>query len=130
MAKDPEQDERVARLVHALDAFPGVESYSSCGGHPPPLEESQCPANEFFVCFDVGREERGWRALEFIAWAAAEAADGAKEIATSGTPSARVITWVKSDEPGVGTVSFELSGTDFHPDEVAILLEALTMTGD
>jgi len=73
MAHDRGPEERVARLVRALDELPGVETYSSCGGHPTPLEDSQCPENEFFVCFNVTRDEPGWRALEYIAWAAAEA---------------------------------------------------------
>ncbi len=61
-------DPLIQRLVDALNAFDGVQTHGSCGGHPEPLKGGQWPAGAWYVKFRVDKTERGWRALEFLAW--------------------------------------------------------------
>jgi hypothetical protein len=53
--------------VEALNAFKGVTTVGSCGGHPDP-GRGQKPAGEWTVSFRLTPDEHGWRALEFLAW--------------------------------------------------------------
>jgi len=39
----PEIDAKIRRLVDALNAFGGIATLGSCGGHPEPLKEGQWP---------------------------------------------------------------------------------------
>jgi hypothetical protein len=64
----PEIDAKIKRLVDALNAFDGVATLGSCGGHPEPLEGGQWPEGSWYVTFRLRHDSHGWRALEFLAW--------------------------------------------------------------
>ena len=64
----PSIDPAIGRLVNALNAFEGIETIGSCGGHPEPLKGGQWPAGTWYVKFCVDKNAHGWRALEFLAW--------------------------------------------------------------
>jgi hypothetical protein len=64
----PPIDASILQLVEALNAFAGVHTIGSCGGHPEPLKGGQWPAGSWYVKFRVEQSEPGWRALEFLAW--------------------------------------------------------------
>ena len=64
----PEIDAKIRELVDALNAFDGVATLGSCGGHPEPLKGGQWPEGSWYVTFRVSRDTHGWRALEFLAW--------------------------------------------------------------
>jgi hypothetical protein len=63
-----ELDENIVLLVRALNAFPGIATIGSCGGHENP-SEIQRPAGEWFVTFRVTHTQGGWKSLEYIAGA-------------------------------------------------------------
>ncbi|MBA2449675.1 MAG: hypothetical protein H0V51_16765 [Chloroflexi bacterium] len=64
-----EIDTSILPLVDALNAFDGISTIGSCGGHPEPLNNpSQWPEGSWYVKFDVARTVAGWRVLEFLAW--------------------------------------------------------------
>jgi hypothetical protein len=64
----PEIDAKIKRLVDALNAFEGVATLGSCGGHPEPLKGGQWPEGSWYVTFKLRHDTHGWRALEFLAW--------------------------------------------------------------
>ena len=70
---EEELDEPIVPLVEALNRIPGVITFSSCGGHDDWRERCACavPADQFWVSFDIEPTQRGWKALELIAWAVA-----------------------------------------------------------
>ena len=68
-------DKNIQRLVTELNAFPGVVTFSSCGGHPAPSIHSQRPEGEFEVSFNVYPLRGGWRSLELITSAVSECAE-------------------------------------------------------
>jgi hypothetical protein len=57
----------VPALCGALNAFPGVRTTGSCGGHanPQPYQE---PEGAFPITFRVTPDTSGWAALEFLAY--------------------------------------------------------------
>jgi hypothetical protein len=59
-------DSNIVTLVRALNAFPGITTIGSCGGHDNPTGV-QRSAGEWFVTFRVAHTKGGWRALEYIA---------------------------------------------------------------
>jgi hypothetical protein len=61
-------DASIRQLVDALNAFRGIRTIGSCGGHPEPVTGGQWPAGAWYVKFRVDQDEAGWRALEFLAW--------------------------------------------------------------
>jgi hypothetical protein len=65
---DAEIDPKIRLLVDALNAFYGVATIGSCGGHAEPLKGGQWPDGSWYVTFEVRRNTHGWRALEFLAW--------------------------------------------------------------
>ncbi len=60
-------DGNIQQLVSELNSFPGVATFSSCGGHPNPSTQSQRSAGEFEVGFNIYPLHGGWRSLELIA---------------------------------------------------------------
>jgi hypothetical protein len=62
-----ELDPNIVALVKALNAFKGVRTVSSCGGHSDP-GPGQSPSGEWSVIFKVAKDEHGWRALEYLAF--------------------------------------------------------------
>jgi len=107
-------DPTVRRLVDQLNAFPGVVTFSSCGGHREPLTPSQRPLGEFEVNFNVYPLLGGWRSLELIASALVESED---------RNSLKLTLW----SVGGGTsVNFELEGRRHaDPDALATVLSQM-----
>src|SRR3954465_825727 len=60
-------DPNIVALVEALNAFKGISTVGSCGGHPDP-GPGQKPAGEWTVSFKLAPNDNGWGALEFLAW--------------------------------------------------------------
>lgn len=60
-------DPHILPLVEAPNAFQGIHTIGSCGGHKDP-GPAQWPAGTWYVNFLVDRTDAGWFALEFIAW--------------------------------------------------------------
>src|SRR3712207_5757710 len=60
-------DRNIVSLVQELNAFVGIETMGSCGGHRHPTP-AQWAAGSFYVKFRVAHTEEGWRALEFLTW--------------------------------------------------------------
>lgn len=58
-------DDRVARLVVALNELPDVCTLSSCGGHEDP-GRGQVGAGEFIVELDIEKTRAGWHGVEMI----------------------------------------------------------------
>ena len=71
-------DRNIQRLVTELNAFPGVATFSSCGGHPDPSTQSQRSAGEFEVSFNIYPLHGGWRSLELIASVVSECVEHGK----------------------------------------------------
>lgn len=86
-------DPGVRKLVAAMNALPGVWTYSSCEGHAHP-RLGQHSKGEFGVTFDVSQSYRGWRALDVLSRAAMSMAPDRVEI----------IAWDN------GYLSFEIHG--------------------
>lgn len=63
-----ELDPNITDLVRILNSFPGIETVGSCGGHPEP-KKGGWPAGSWYVKFRVARNDHGWFAPEFLAWA-------------------------------------------------------------
>ena len=61
-------DASIQYLADAPNAFRGMRTIGSCGGHPQPLTGGRWPAGAWYVEFRVGTDEAGWRALELLAW--------------------------------------------------------------
>ena len=102
-------DANVASLVDAMNRFAGLRTFSSCGGHPPPLSISQAPEGHFWVCFDIDPDARGWLSLQKLAWVVADLEEVTIKI------------WLSGDTPD--TIAFELSGIG-DPANLAALIEA------
>lgn len=85
-------------VCEALNALPGVHTFSSCEGHENP-EGCQAPDGEFFVCFWVDYKAKSWKSLERIADAVEEAREADFDVV--------LIPW--SD----GGLNFQLEG--LHP---------------
>jgi hypothetical protein len=112
-------DHNIVSLVVELNSFPGISTFSSCGGHLHPTALSQCPEGVFQINFNVYPLHGGWRSLELIASAVSESADHGK---------LSITLWSMG---GGGSVCFELSGCDHaDPDRLAEFLTQLRLTYD
>lgn len=101
-------DERVRKLVRAMNRVPGVYTFSSCGGHPEP-RAGQSSEGEFDISFDVRRRSEGWRALGLISAAILETEDWGK---------VQVVAWCSGQT--AETLAFSLEGRGFaDPDDLA-----------
>lgn len=102
-------DPNIVTLVQALNAFPGIATIGSCGGHENPTEV-QRPLGEWFVTFRVAHTGGGWRSLEYIAGSIT-------------LDPWRTMLTVHTSQPGQATgraMFFSLQGRDFaDPDRVA-----------
>ena len=103
-------DANMVKLVDVLNEFPGIITFSSCGGHPGPREVSQAPAGTFYVNFELDVLLGGWRSLEIFAVAIQET--------EAAEPDAFSITvWDN------GGLCFELQGkSGANPDALASVL--------
>lgn len=79
-------DRAVVPLVRVLNRFPGISTYTSCGGHEGPLMSSQCPAGLWYVDFHVDRSDEGWLSLEFFGWVAYDLAPDDVELQVLAKP--------------------------------------------
>ena len=64
-------DTNVLTLVKAINAIPGISTFSSCGGHDNP-RPNQAPAGTFTVSIDADRNSAGWRGLTVLSRAVAD----------------------------------------------------------
>lgn len=105
-------DSNIAQLVRALNAFPGITTIGSCGGHENP-SEIQRPLGEWFVTFHAAHTKGGWRSLELIAGAIT-------------LDPWRTSLTVHTSQPGYATgraLFFSLQGREFaDPDRIAAYL--------
>lgn len=69
-APDDEIDPPVRNLARVLNEFPGVHTYTSCGGHADPANSTQAEEGCWYVDFHVDRSDDGWASLEHLAWMA------------------------------------------------------------
>ncbi len=107
-------DQRVKRIVKSLNTFPGIYTFSSCGGHAKQTCTSQVPKNEFNVNFSVDPARGGWRSLELIVYALGESPE---------CQNLKVEAWPNGTP---GCLSFELRGIqNADPDELANLFDSL-----
>lgn len=60
-------DRNMVDLIEALNAFSGIETFGSCGGHKNPTP-AQWAEGTFYVKFNVAWNEDGRFSLEFLAW--------------------------------------------------------------
>lgn len=104
-------DANIVRLVAALNAFPGIETTQSCGGHDKPANPGQALAGGFTVIFQVEQSPRGWLALEFLAWAINAEGPGALILFPWAAPP-----WLNT--PGK-VLRFVLEGRGSDPDDLA-----------
>lgn len=65
---DDELDPNIIRLVQALNAYHGVKTNGSCGGHPNPVM-GQWSEGRYYVKMRITQNRLGWLVLEFLAWA-------------------------------------------------------------
>lgn len=61
-------DRNIVKLVRALNAFEGISTIGSCGGHANQTNPSQWTEGSWYVKFYVAHDDEGWFALEFLAW--------------------------------------------------------------
>ena len=61
-------DPNIRNLVRSINAYQGVVTIGSCGGHDNP-QGVQRPAGEWFVTFKIAHTRGGWRSLELISGA-------------------------------------------------------------
>lgn len=107
-------DENITSLVDALNRFPALDTFSSCGGHPPPLRVSQLPEGSYQVNFSIQPWDGGWYSLEHLAFVIADLEDVALKI------------WLSGDTPD--TMAFELYGTG-NPADLAALIDGSGLAG-
>jgi len=60
-------DANLVSLITELNAFQGIETFGSCGGHTSPAR-GQWEKGTFYIKFRVARNDDGYYALEFLAW--------------------------------------------------------------
>jgi hypothetical protein len=65
-----EIDPPVRNLIRVLNRFPGIATYTSCGGHAEQENDCQPQEGMWYVDFNVDRGDEGWISLEFFAWIA------------------------------------------------------------
>ena len=70
----PEIDPPVRNLIRVLNRFPGIRTYTSCGGHARVENSGQAPEGMWYVDFHVERTDEGWMSLEFFGWISYEMA--------------------------------------------------------
>lgn len=113
-----ELDSNIVNLVRALNAFPGVVTIGSCGGHPDP-GPGQWPEGRWYVKMEFEKNEAGWIALEFLAWAIN--VDYASEYHAFFYPTSAP---PYLNRPGK-MLAFALEGRDVEPDDLAEFLDTV-----
>ena len=122
MSEITEIDERVRRLVGTLNELPGIETFSSCGGHDDHGHSGRCPVDEFYVNFGLDIVRGGMASLAVIAFAAGECGNIA------------VNAWCNTDNPAdaIDTLWFEIRGVEgAEPSDLAdSIVNAVGAEGD
>ena len=110
-------DSNMVGLVNALNAFPGVQTIGSCGGHVAPTG-GQWEEGTFYVNVVFDDTEHGYFALEFLAWAINNdyRRAGYKVMLYPYAPPPYL------NEPG-NCLRFHLEGYGADPDELAVTLD-------
>lgn len=67
MATRPKLDKNIAPLVKEINAFPGLLTIGSCGGHRRP-RLGQWDEGTWYVTFSAARTAAAHASLEFLAW--------------------------------------------------------------
>ena len=106
-------DKNIAPLVDTLNRFPGLRTFSSCGGHPPPLTVSQAPEGHYWVNFNVDPSDGGWPSLQALAYVVADLEE------------VTIKLWLAGDTPD--TIAFELSAVG-DPSDLTARLQAFRAT--
>lgn len=114
-----EMDANIVALAKAINAFDGIYTTSSCGGHSK-NKKYQLPDNRWEVTFQLepARQNspsvRAWLALEFLVYAFCKCF-------SSDAGDVRITTFSPSPYlNGHGqSISFTLEGKDVNPDDVA-----------
>ena len=115
-----ELDQNIVSLVKALNAFDGIATVGSCGGHPNADVLYQNEEGTWHVSFDAGHTEDGWFALEFIAWIVRDWGRGGHHGSLEATSPPPYL-----NEPG-SCLSFVLEGWGHEdPDELAEFIDEL-----
>jgi hypothetical protein len=107
-------DPNMVNLIEVLDSIPGVDVFSSCGGHADP-KPGQSPLGQFTVSLEVTHNRRGWQALAIIARATMAFCGAVSLSAWDGSDPE------EDDEPAL---CWDLSGTA-NPDTVAEVIQAI-----
>ena len=110
-----EIDTSMRELVRALNAFQGVNTIGSCGGHPEP-GPGQWPEGCWYVKMTFDHNEDGWMALEFLAWAINRDYSSAHKVILYPTSPPPYL-----NEPGK-MLTFALEGRENDPDDLAHFL--------
>jgi hypothetical protein len=100
----PEIDPPVRNLIRVLNQFPGVKTYTSCGGHAEVENSCQMSEGTWYVDFNVDRSDEGWMSLEFFAWVAYDGMDSGVILESFAKPP-----WL--NRPG-GMLFFRWAGVD------------------
>lgn len=119
-----EIDSNIVGLTKALNAFDGIYTISSCGGHKN-NKHYQLPAGSWEVTFKLRPARRhapsvkAWVTLEYLVYTFCKAYVPKKGVVriTAFSPCPEVSFHDQGDN-----ISFTLEGTDADPDEVALYL--------
>lgn len=94
-------------MVRELNAFPGIYTIGSCGGHADP-KPFQLDARHWNVIFRIDHTDAAYLSLEFVGWF----------FQASGVPLS--VGAAPPDLNGPGTVLyFAVNGVDLDPEEFA-----------
>ncbi len=115
-----ELDKNIVKLVRALNAFEGITTMSSCGGHARPKNESQWPKGSWYIDFYVDRNDEGWFALEFLSWLVNNVMKRS---------NMQVYLYPTAPPPYLNSpgeeLRFVLEGNQADPDKVALLMNQM-----
>lgn len=115
-----ELDQNILSLVKALNAFDGITTVGSCGGHQNANVRYQNEEGTWYVSFDADHTEDGWFALEFIAWVVRDWGRGGHNGTLEATSLPPYL-----NEPG-SCLRFVLEGWGHEvPDELAKFIDDL-----
>lgn len=113
-------DPNVRRLVEALNRFPGVTTFSSCGGHPDFDDEAgQCPENIFYVHFSLDPGD-GYAAMMSLGVLTGVC----EKFETLGDDVGASITTFTQGDPT--TIAFQIEGENVEPDTFADALDEIS----
>jgi len=107
-----EMDDNVQSLLEAINSLPGLQTFSSCGGHPQP-DQGQAPEGHFYVNFYLDPDAAGWDSLGRLAYAAAHFLGEEEEPGEfeQYVGTATITVWWNSDlDAYIDATCFEIAG--------------------